>query len=356
MQPRFVSLADVERFAEETLPPMVRDYWQGGAMDETTLRANRDAFGRIALRPRVLADVSQRDLSTTVLGRNLAMPVLLAPTAFHRLAHPDGELATARAARVAGVVQILSTLSTTPVEDVCRANPGGTWFQLYVYRDREATRALVRRAEDAGCAALVVTVDAPVLGRRERDIRGGFHLPAGIVPVNVVGAPRDMPRVEGQSALATWFEDQIDPSLSWRDLDGLRSMTRLPLVLKGVLRGDDAARAVECGVDGIVVSNHGGRQLDGAVASIDALPEVAAAARDVPVLVDGGVRRGTDVVRALALGAKAVLLGRPQLHGLAAGGEWGVSRVLSILSEETDHAMALCGCRDVASITRDLVR
>ncbi|MCG3135633.1 MAG: 4-hydroxymandelate oxidase [Planctomycetes bacterium] len=352
----FLNLPDIERAAHEALPPMVGDYYRGGAMDEATLRANRDAFARAALRPRVLVDVSRRDLSTTVLGRRTAMPILLAPTAFHRLAHPDGELATARAARAAGVVQILSTLSTTPVEDVCRANPGGTWFQLYVYRDREATRALVGRAADAGCAALVVTVDAPLLGRRERDIRGGFHLPSGIVAANVTGAPRDMPRVAGDSALAAWFQSQIDPSLSWKDLSALRAMTSLPILLKGVLRGDDARRAADAGVDGIIVSNHGGRQMDGAVASLDALPEVVAAAGTATVLFDGGVRRGADVLRALALGARGVLVGRPQLHGLAVGGEAGVARVLEILRFELDHAMALCGCPDIASITRDLVR
>lgn len=354
-----LNVHDYERVARERLPATTWHYYSGGAHDEVTLRANRDALDRLALRPRVLVGVSVRSTRARVLGADLAMPVLVAPTAFQRLACDDGERATARAAAAADTAMILSTLSTTPVEDVVReAGAAPVWFQLYVYRDREQTTALVRRAEDAGCRALVVTVDAPLLGRRERDVRGGFHLPEHLHAENLTGGRfRDLPRAGGNSSLAVYFESLIDASLTWRDVEWLRRTTPLPIVLKGILRGDDAARAADAGAAGVVVSNHGGRQLDGAVASIDALPEVAeSVAGRAEVFFDGGARRGGDVIKALALGARAVLLGRPILYGLAVDGADGAARVLSILREELDHAMALCGAPDVASITRDLVR
>lgn len=353
-----LNLADIERAAREKLPPLAWDYYSGAAWDEITLRANRAAFERPLLRPRVLVDVSRRTTATRVLGHDIALPVLVAPTAFHRLAHEDGELATARAAGAAGTIMTVSTLSTVPIEQIVAAATGPVWFQLYVYRDREATRALVRRAEDAGCTALVVTVDAPLLGRRERDVRNGFHLPDGVHAENLTGAPhRDLPHACRESGLAQYFAEQIETSFTWKDLAALRGMTKLPILLKGVLRADDAARAAEHGAAGVIVSNHGGRQMDGAVASLDALPEIAAALRGTgcEVLMDGGIRRGGDILRAVALGARAVLVGRPVLYGLATGGEPGVARVLGILRAELDHAMALCGCATVADITRDLV-
>jgi 4-hydroxymandelate oxidase len=252
---------------------------------------------------------------------------------------------------------VLSTLSTVPVEEVRAATAAPLWFQLYVYQDREMTRALVARVEAAGCQALVLTVDTPLLGRRERDVRNRFSLPPDVTIAHAMpGGQQTIPHAPADSGLAVQASRTIDPSLTWDDVAWLRSITRLPLVLKGIVRGDDAARAVERGAAGIVVSNHGGRQLDTTVATIRALPEVVeAVAGRAEVLLDGGVRRGTDVLKALALGARAVLVGRPMLWGLALGGEGGAAQVLRILRDELDLAMALCGCRTIAEITPDLI-
>ena len=292
-----------------------------------------------------------------VLGRELALPVLIAPTAFHKLAHPDGEIATARAAAQAGTIMVLSTLSNTKVEDVqVAATSAEVWFQLYVYRDRGATRALCERVQAAGCKALVLTVDAPLLGRRERDVRNRFNLPDGLHIANAFAEDaRALHPGIAESGLFNYFSQQLDASLSWKDIEWLRSLTQLPLLIKGIVRGDDARRARDHGASGVIVSNHGGRQLDTSLASIEALPEVAdALAGSPPILVDGGVRRGTDVLKALALGVQAVLLGRP-LWGLAAGGQQGVCDVLELLRREIDLAQALCGCADLADVGRDLV-
>lgn len=352
-----VNVFDFEEAARAKLPAMVYDYYAGGAQDEVTLRANRAAFERTCLRYRVLVDVSQRDLATTVLGQRVAMPILVAPTAFHGLAHPEGEVATARAAAKAGTILVLSTFSNAPLEDVVGAAPGAVWFQLYVYRDRGATKALVERAEAAGCKALVLTVDAPLLGRRERDVRRRFHLPEGLVASNLLAAGYGHVPAEGSgSGLAKYIASLLDPSLSWKDLGWLRAITRMPLLVKGIVRSDDAVQALEHGAAGVIVSNHGGRQLDTAPATLDVLPDIAEVVGDrTEVLLDGGIRRGSDVVKALALGARAVLAGRPVLWGLAVDGENGVSQVLSILREEFDLAMALCGCPKVEDITRALI-
>lgn len=357
-----VNLFDVERAAQERLPVEAYDYFASGAQDEITLRENRLAYERLALRYRVLGGAGERDLGTTVLGTRVAVPVLIAPMAFQRLAHPDGELATARAAEAAGTLMVVSTLASATLEEVRSAGRAPLWFQLYVYKDRGATRELVQRAEAAGYGALVLTVDTPVLGRRERDVRnrfrlpGQFHLPAGATAAAAAARAGSVPDAPPASELADLATRMIDPSLGWRDVDWLRSLTRLPIVLKGVVRGDDARRAAEHGAAAVVVSNHGGRQLDTAVATIRALPEVAEAAGDrLEILVDGGVRRGTDVIKALALGARAVLLGRPVLWGLAVSGESGVRQVLELLCAELDIAMALCGCGSVDEVTRDLV-
>jgi 4-hydroxymandelate oxidase len=292
-----------------------------------------------------------------VLGSRIAAPVVIAPTAFHRLACADGELATARAAGRAGTVMILSSLSNTGVEDVCAAATGPVWFQLYVYRDRGATAALVARAEAAGAQALVLTVDAPLLGRRERDVRNRFHLPPGLRVENMSAAGHgDVIEPEAESGLAAYVAAKLDPGLEWKDVSWLRSLTRLPVVVKGLVRPDDARRAVDHGASAVVVSNHGGRQLDGAPATATVLAPIADAVHGrIEVLVDGGVRRGTDVLRALALGARAVLVGRPILWGLAVAGEEGAVAVLETLREEVDHAMALAGCARVEEATRDLV-
>ncbi|MCB9567710.1 MAG: alpha-hydroxy-acid oxidizing protein [Myxococcales bacterium] len=352
-----VNVWDLEAQAKARIDRAAWDYYASGADDQVTLRANRAAFERLALHYRVLVDVAQRRLDTEVLGQRVAMPLLIAPTAFQRMAHPDGELATARAAGAAGTVMILSTLSTTPVEAVTAAASGPVWFQLYVYRDRGATEALVRRVEAAGCRALVLTVDAPLLGKREADVRNGFRVPPGLTIENIqaegAGA---MPAAAGGSGLAAYFADLLDPALTWETVEWLRSITALPVLIKGVVRADDAARAAERGVAGIVVSNHGGRQLDTSPATIDVLGPIADAVDGrAELLLDGGVRRGTDVIKALALGAKAALIGRPVLWGLGAGGEAGVAEVLGLLRREIDLAMALCGCPEVAAVTRDLV-
>jgi len=355
-----LNLEEYEELAAETMPRMGFDYYASGADDEVTLHENQAAYSRIALHYRVLVDVAKRDPSTTVLGTPVSLPVLVAPTAFHRLAHDEGELATVRAAGRAGTAMVLSTLSTTPVEAVCAAASGPVWFQLYVYKDREATRGLVRRAEEAGCTALVLTVDAPVLGRREQDVRNSFHLPPGMAVANLMPAGMDkLTSRLGASGLAAYVADLLDPSLKWADLDWLASITDLPLLVKGIVRPDDAVRAAEHGAAGVVVSNHGGRQLDTAPPTIEVLPRVADAlagrGAGTEILVDGGVRRGSDVVKALAYGARAVLVGRPVLWALAARGEDGVAHVLDILREEIDRTMALCGAPTVADITRDLV-
>jgi 4-hydroxymandelate oxidase len=345
---------------------MAYDYYASGAEGERTLADNVEAWQRIRLRPRCLVDVATRDLTTTVLGRRVSMPVLVAPTAFQRLAHPEGELATARATASAGTVMVLSTLANTTLEDVATAyagvdgvtseSPGGRWFQLYVYKDRGVTRSLVERAEAAGYDALVLTVDAPLFGRRLRDMRNGFALPDGLTAANVSPAGiGEVAGVAGDSGLATYIAAMLDQGLTWRDVAWLRSITRLPIVVKGLLRGDDAALAMEHGAAGVVVSNHGGRQLDTTIATADALREVVdAVAKRGEVFVDGGVRRGTDILKAVALGARAVLVGRPVLWGLAADGEAGVRQALGMLRAELDLAMALCGCATIEAITRDL--
>jgi 4-hydroxymandelate oxidase len=352
-----LNLMDLERLALGRLSALARDYYASGADDEVTLRENRAAFERLRLHYRVLVDVSRRELSTAVLGTPISMPIVVAPTAFQRLAHPDGELATVRAAGAAGTLMILSTLSTTAVEEVTAAATGPVWFQLYVYRDRAATAALVQRVEAAGCKALVLTVDAPLLGRRERDVRNRFALPPGLSIENMhahgMGAVgSDLP----DSGLAAYFASLLDPALTWKDLEWLRSITRLPVIVKGVVRPDDARRAISHGASAIVVSNHGGRQLDTSPATISVLPAIAdAVAGQAEILLDGGVRRGTDVVKALALGARAVLIGRPVLWGLTVAGQAGVSAALGMLRAELDLALALCGCPHVGGLDRDLV-
>ena len=352
----YINLAEMEAAALAALPPMARDYYASGARDEITLADNRQAWARIRLYYRVLVDVSRRDCSTTVLGTPVSMPVLVAPTAFHRLAHSDGERATARAAAAAGTVMACSTLGTVPIEEIADASEGPLWFQLYVYRDRGITTALVERAETAGCRALVLTVDAAEIGTRERDARNGFALPAGLTVANLAGTGKALLTPGEGSALSRYVRSQLDPSLTWRDLEWLVAQTRLPVVVKGLVRADDARRAIAAGAKGVVVSNHGGRQLDTAPATAEVLPRIAdAVGDDAEVYVDGGIRRGTDVIKALALGARAVLVGRPALWGLAVGGEAGVTHALELLRAELLEAMALCGAPDLAACTRDLV-
>jgi 4-hydroxymandelate oxidase len=354
---KVLNLFDLERVAKEKLPQTAWDYFASGAWDEVTLRENRAAFERLKVHYRVLVDVSKRDLSTTILGQEISAPILFAPTAFHKLANPDGELATVRAAGAAGTIMVLSSLSTTAIEDVMRAATGPVWFQLYINRDRAFTRDLVARVEAAGCRALMLTVDTPEWGRRERDARNEFHLPPGMAAVNLLPSNKRGEVISQSGAgMGQAFSWMIDASVTWRDVDWLRSITKLPVLVKGICRADDASRAVEHGASGIVVSNHGARQMDTAPATIEVLPRCAeAVAGRVPVLLDGGVRRGLDVLKALALGATAVQVGRPVLWGLAADGQAGVETSIRLLRDEFDLAMALAGCTNLKDITADLV-
>jgi isopentenyl diphosphate isomerase/L-lactate dehydrogenase-like FMN-dependent dehydrogenase len=345
-----INVADFEREAERRLPPGPFGYFAGGAADEVTLRANVDAFAHWHLRPRVLVDVGTVSPATTVLGREVSMPLLVAPTAFLRLAHPDGERAVARAAAAAGTIMCQATLSSlTPAELAAAVPSSRLWFQLYWSKDRGFTRDLLAGVAAAGFEAVVLTVDFAAAGRRERDLRVKFALPDDLAIPNI---PGPLARQNFHSALA----DVVDARLTWRDLEWLHDTCGLPVLLKGVLTREDAVLAAEHGAAGVVVSNHGGRQLDGVAPSLEALPEVVeAVAERAEVLLDGGVRRGADVLKALALGARAVLVGRPVLWGLAVGGEEGVARVLSLLRDETVLALTQLGCTSPAEVTRGYV-
>ena len=352
-----LNLFDFEAAALTRLPAGPRDYYRGGAGDEITLRANRSAWDRWTVHYRVLRDVAQRDLSTQVLGQKLDWPVMIAPTAYHQMAHADGEIATARAAASTGTAMVLSTLSNKPMEEVARAATRGLWFQLYCYKDRGITQDLIARAAAAGCGAIVLTVDTPVGAVRERDVRNGFSFPADLPMSNLLpaGERYSLPDL-GQGGFVGYVNQMFDPALSWRDLDWIVATSKLPVLVKGIVRPDDARRALGRGAQGVIVSNHGGRQLDSAPATADVLESVVrAAGPDALVMVDGGIRRGTDVLKALALGARAVLLGRPVLWGLAVGGEDGVRRVLELLRHEFSVAMALAGCQALDEIERALL-
>jgi isopentenyl diphosphate isomerase/L-lactate dehydrogenase-like FMN-dependent dehydrogenase len=339
---------DYERVFEETLDAGAFGYFAGGADDEVTLRDNVAAFSRWRLRPRMLVDVSAAHAQTTVLGTPVSMPLLVAPTAFQKMAHPDGEPATARAVAAAETVMTLSTIATAAPAEVNAAAPGAPrWFQLYWFKDEGVTRALIEQAVDADFKAIVLTIDAPgTLGRRERDLRTGFTVDA---PIPAFEAATGRP----SGATPAEVFSLIESCLTWRDLERLRGMSDLPVLVKGLLTREDAHLAVEAGVEGIIVSNHAGRQLDTVLAGIDALPEVVDEVGDAAeVYVDGGVRRGTDVLKALALGARAALIGRPVLWGLAAGGEQGVRDVLEIFRREIALGMQLLGCAGCGEITR----
>jgi isopentenyl diphosphate isomerase/L-lactate dehydrogenase-like FMN-dependent dehydrogenase len=333
-----VNVWDYERLAEERLDANAHAYFAGGAGDEVTLRDNVAAFARRKLRPRVLVDVGGCTTATTVLGTEISMPVLIAPVALQGMAHAEGDLATARAAAVAGTIMCLSTAATARPAAVAEAAPGGTrWFQVYVFDDRAITEDLVAEAVDTGYGALVLTVDAPFLGRRERDLRVDFKIPEGLTPSGNI------------------FSEGFDTGLSWRDLEWLAGYG-LPVVVKGLITAEDARLACEHGAAAVVVSNHGGRQLDGVSATLDALEEVVDAVDgQIEVLLDGGVRRGVDVLKAVALGARAVLIGRAMVWGLAVGGEAGVAHVLQLLRAEIELGLALLGCRSPADVQRSHV-
>lgn len=354
-----LNLHELEDLARQTLTPQNFDYIAGGADDEVTVRTNRQAFARWQICPRVLVDVSEVELGIELLGRRISLPVLLAPTAFHALAHPEAERATARAAAAAETIFVLSSLSSQPLAEVAAAADGPRWYQLYCPRDRTIARGLVERAVESGYEALCLTVDVPVVGRREKDLRHPFRLPPEALPKDLLSFIdlTKYPPHEHESALNDLFARFFDPSLTWRDLEWLRSLSSLPFILKGILCAEDARLALEHGVDAIIVSNHGGRQLDGVPAALEVLEEISeTVAGRIPILVDGGIRRGTDVVKALALGADAVLIGRPYLWGLAVNGQAGVRHVIEMLREEIRSAMALAGCPRVTQLGKSFLR
>jgi L-lactate dehydrogenase (cytochrome) len=371
-----INLHEVEAAARRRLPRMVYDFIAGGAEDERTVRANEEAFARVRLRPRSLVDVATRNLATTVLGDPVSLPVLLGPTGLVGLVHRGGELALSRAAGAAGTVYCASIAGSRSLEEVARVASGPLWFQMYLWRDRELVRSLTARAAAAGYRTLVLTLDVPVVGRRERDLRNGLTLPPRFSTRNLIDAGlhvrwlreyqaggrltyanlRGEAGIESESSNAFALSEYVNrhlanPGATWEWLSWLRELWPGRLAVKGVLTGADARLAVEHGADGVIVSNHGGRQLDGVSPTLDALPEIVAAVGDrAEVLIDGGVRRGTDVLKALALGARACLVARPYWYGLASGGEAGVRHVLELLRDELDRTLALTGVADVAEL------
>jgi len=343
-----LSVDDVEARARQVMSGMAYDFVGGGAADETTIRWNREQFSELKFRQRVLRDLTGLDPSITLFGQKLPLPILLAPTAGHLFVHPEGELAMARGAGEVGATMVLSTGSHTAIEDVMTVARAPIWFQLYVLKDRGLTRALVERVQAAGAKALCVTVDSPLDGPRYRQFRQPLPLPPGVTYPH-------LPVVREPASIQT-IDQVIPASLTWKDIEWLRSITRVPLLLKGIMTSDDAQLGIAAGADGIIVSNHGGRCLDTLPATIEVLPEIVAAVSGrAPVIVDGGIRRGTDVVKALALGAAAVQVGRPGMYGLAVGGAAGVAHVLKLLRQELLMAMSLLGCPTIPSITRDVI-
>ena len=343
-----VAIEDFEEVARRRLDAMTYAYIAGAAGDEISLRRNRSAFDALLLKPRVLRDVSHIDTTLELFGMALSAPLLLAPTAYHRMVHPDGELATARGAGAAGLPLVVSTLANTTFEDIAAVATSPLWFQLYMQTDRGFARDLVQRVEAAGCRAICITVDTPVLGSRRREVRAGFGLPEGLERANLRGCPGATSSHLDEGGV---YSAVLDAAMTWEAIDWVRGFAKVPVLLKGILAPEDAVLAVEHGVAGIIVSNHGARNLDTTPATIEALPLVVAAVDGrLPVLLDGGVRRGTDVVKALALGARAVLVGRPSLWGLAAAGAEGVEKVVKLLRTELVAAMALCGLPTLAAI------
>ncbi|MGI9228935.1 MAG: alpha-hydroxy acid oxidase [Gammaproteobacteria bacterium] len=375
---RCLNIADLRALAERKLPGAVFDYLQGGAEDETTLTRNSADFAQYELLPRYLVDVAQVSLATQVLNTDIAMPIILAPTGLSRLFHHQGEAAVARAAQRADTLYTLSSMATQSIEEVAAETTGPKWFQIYVWRDRELLRDFIRRCKQNGYTGLCLTVDLPTAGQRERDLRNGFTVPPQIRPANVLntlchpawlwhflaGPPISLANVKqyveadkNLFSVIDYTSSQFDPTVSWDDVAWMVEQWQGDFAIKGILSADDACRAAEVGVNAIIISNHGGRQLDHAVTPIGVLPEIVAAVGErLEVILDGGVRRGTDVIKALCLGARAVMIGRPYLYGLAAGGEAGVNRALDILAAEIRRSLTLLGCRSVRELDQRYIR
>lgn len=349
-----VNVSEFQELARLALPKMFYDYFAGGAEDEHTLEENVKAFHRITIRPRILIDVSNIDLSTTILGYKTSAPIMIAPTGMHKAAHPEGEVATAKASAASDIIMVLSFMSTCTLEEVASSCDSVRFFQLYMYKRREISAIMAQRAEKNGFKAIVLTADTPRLGRREADIRNRMIAP----PLkNFEGLMSTQLVADKGSNIESFVTATFDSSFSWKDIAWLKSITSLPILIKGVLTGEDALKAVEAGVEGIIVSNHGARQLDYSPATITVLEEVVQAVQGkIPVLFDGGVRRGTDIFKALALGAQAVMIGRPVIYGLAAKSEDGVRRVIEMLKDELEITMALAGCCSLKDITRSHVK
>ncbi|XP_060517368.1 2-Hydroxyacid oxidase 1 [Cylas formicarius] len=354
-----VCVKDFEDRAFKILPRNALDYYRSGAGRQETLENNRTAFSKLKIRPRCLRNVSKRDVSTTVFGEKVSIPVGISPTAMQRMAHPEGECANARAAEAMGTIFTLSTIATSSIEEVAEAAPGAIkWFQLYIFNDREVTRQLVRRAENAGYKALVLTVDTPFFGLRLADMRNKFKLPTHLKLANFEGTVASVANKKSETTGSGLNDlgNLFDASLSWDDIAWLKTITRLPIVLKGILTAEDAMLAADLGVAAVLVSNHGARQVDGTPASIEALPEIVnAAGHRLEVFLDGGITDGTDIFKALALGAKMVFVGRPALWGLACGGADGVTKILGILKTEFEYALGISGCSTVADIRSNMV-
>ncbi|EEF33207.1 (S)-2-hydroxy-acid oxidase, putative [Ricinus communis] len=349
-----VNVNELQILAKQVLPKMYYDYYTGGAEDQHTLKENEEAFKRITFRPRILVGVSSIEMSTTILGYTVSAPIMIAPTAMHKLAHPEGEVATARAAAASDTIMVVSSSASCSLKEVAASCNAVRFFQLYVYKRRDMATILVQRAECNGYKAIILTADSPRFGRREADIKNKMIVPQR-KNVEVFLPPKVVP--ENGSGYEAYANQHIDSSLCWKDIEWLKSITNLPILIKGVLTREDAVKAMEIGVAGIIVSNHGARQLDYTPATISVLEEVVQAVGEkVPVLLDGGIRRGTDVFKALALGAQAVLVGRPVIYGLAVKGEDGVRQVMKMLKDELEITMALSGCATLKDITRSHVR
>ena len=341
-----INLFDFERMAEGSMSKMAYEFVSSGAADEITVKWNREALDKLKIQTSVLNDVSQLDTTVSLFGSKLPYPILIAPTAFHKLMHPEGELATARGAAAAAALYVISSFTTTPIEEIAKVATGPLWFQLYVVDDRTFVKDLVQKVEAQGCKALCVTVDTPVSGARDRQQKAHFKLPDDLHPPYMV-----------DTAFATKGQAlKFKKSLTWKDIEWLQSLTKLPVLLKGILNPDDAEKAIKSGVEGIIVSNHSGRNLDTVPATIEVLPSIAKRVdKRIPVLMDGGIRRGTDVIKAISLGASAVLVGKPICYGLACGGSDGVAKVLNILRRELEFSMALTGSASLSTLNPSLI-